>query len=378
MLIYIVGFLITIIFTALLENKVKNKKIKILFYILAVLPFFLISAFRYDVGTDYIKRYTNDYLDMAQGKNIGNLEIGFKVINYICLNFTKEPYLLFVVTSIIILLLFFIVIFKEANNKVLSIAIFFLGGYFFASLNLVRQFIAIGFLFVGYTFLIKENKKIKYLGFIICEILAILMHSSSIVGCIFLLLNKNKAINFKFILVISIILLFFNESIMNIFRVIIEKTRFNVYLSGNMAKGQVSLLTILENLFVYIWMYRIYYNLNRKNYKSSLLLNIQAVALITTTAGVCHMQFLRIALYFSVFQILSIPYFVYRLPLKKIKSKIKKIFKKDISKKRIVIVTNILVIISFISIFSYTNVLNNDNEVIPYKTIFTMKDDSKL
>lgn len=137
MVIYIVGFLITLLFLWLLQNKAKTKKTKIILMILAVLPLFTISILRYDVGTDYLKRYVTDYFDIAQGRDIPNLEIGFQLIDRVCLMFTQEPYLLFIVTSAIILGIFFGTVYKESKNILLSIAIFFLGRFFlwFIKLN---------------------------------------------------------------------------------------------------------------------------------------------------------------------------------------------------------------------------------------------------
>ena len=92
MIVYIMAFAISIILIWLSEHKIKSQKYKKLFLVLAVLPLFIISAIRYNVGQDYIKRYTNDYRALASGKDVTNLEIGFKIIDYICLIFTKEPY----------------------------------------------------------------------------------------------------------------------------------------------------------------------------------------------------------------------------------------------------------------------------------------------
>lgn len=374
MIIYILAFLLSIFLIWISKNKIKSKKVKILFMILAVLPLFLISAFRYDVGTDYIKRYTNDYLDMAKGKQIGNLEIGFKLIDYICLFFTKEPYLLFVITSLIILAIFYETIYKKSSNIILSVVIFFLGGYFFGSLNLIRQYIAISFLLIGYQFLIVEDKKTAYIGYTICAFLAFLMHSSSIVCFSILFLGKKVIANIKWVLPIMFIILILNENIMDILGILISKTRFNVYLSGNMAKGDVSILNILENLIVYLCMYGIYF-VNKKQNKpiekeGILFLNIQGIALLVTVAGVAHMLFSRIALYFCVFQILSIPYYLSIIPFNSITDVVNNKLKKQFQEKTIKIATYAIVLISFLGMFTYTNIINNDNGVLPYKTIF--------
>lgn len=375
MLIYILALMITILLIWILEKKVKSQKVKLLLMILAVVPLFMISAIRYDVGTDYLKRYTNDYISLAHGGAVDNLEIGFKLIVYICLIFTKEPYLLFVVTSFIILSLFFQTIYKKSTNVIFSILIFFLGGYFFASLNLVRQYMAIAFILLGYQFLMSDNKRKAYIGFLACAIIAFSIHSASIVSFVILLLSKKVLVNAKWVLPCSILILFLNEKLMACLSPIIEQTRFNVYLTGNMAKGETSILSIVKNLVIYVWMYGIYVINAKQKIKLEkegvLFLNIQGIALLMIIAGTIHMQFLRIAIYFEVFQILSVPYYLTIMPFKDITSKINQKINKDLKEKTIKIVAYVTILLCFIGMFSYTNILNNDNEVLPYKTIFS-------
>lgn len=375
MIVYLIGFIFTILLVYISEYKVKSKKSKTVLRVMAVLPLLIISAIRYNVGTDYDKRYVQDYINLSNGIDVPNLEIGFKAIDYTCLLFTKETFLLFIVTSIIILSIIFEVIYKKSTNKVLSIVIFFFGGYFFGTLNLVRQYIAVVLIMLGYQFLTSENKKKAYIGFIICAILAFLMHSSSIICFAILFFNKKNLVSIKWIIPVSIFVLILNQNIMKILTPIIENTRFNVYLIGKFAGGEISLLTIIENFAVYIFMYSIYYyyKKNNKNIEKEGItyLNIQGLALLCTVAGVIHMQFLRIAIYFWIFQILSIPYYLEYVPYEKIADLIETKFNKKISINTVKIAVYSIVIIGFIAIFIYTNVLNNDNGVIPYQTIFS-------
>ena len=89
------------------------------------------------------------------------------------------------------------------------------------------------------------------------------------------------------------------------------------------------------------------------------------------------MQFSRIALYFLIFQIISIPYYISIIPLDEVKLDLKKIFEKiklekvNIEKimpkfKQIV---STVIILCLICVFWYTNIKNNNNEVVPYKTV---------
>lgn len=381
MYIYIITFLITILLIWLAENKAKSKTIKTIVLILAIMPMFFISAIRYDVGTDYDKRYMADYYTLAEGKNVGNLEIGFKVIDYICLFFTQEPYLLFVVTSLIILAIIFEVIYKKSSNKILSIIIFFLCGYFFGTLNLIRQYIAMALVLLGYQFLMDKNQKKAYIGFVICAILAFFMHSSSIVCFIMLFLTQKNICNIKIVLPLSILILILNQNIMTILTPIIKNTRFKVYLTGTYAQSELSVLQIVENLLVYVWMSIIYYFQKKKNMEIKkeeiTLLNIQGISFLLTVAGVIHSQFMRIAIYFGIFQILSIPYFFNMMNFDDISKKISDKFKKTIKANILKNIIYIAIVVIFICMFTYTNILNNDNEVIPYKTIFSQLQSDK-
>lgn len=377
MYIYIITFLITILLVWLAENKAKSRKNKIILLILAVVPMFFISAIRYNVGTDYEKRYVADYYTLLEGKNVGNLEIGFKAIDYLCLFFTKEPYLLFVITSLIILAIIFEVIYKKSSNRILSIIIFFLGGYFFATLNIIRQYISVAFILLGYQFLMSENKKKAYIGFVICAILAFFMHSSSIICFIIILLTKKNIMDARWVIPLSILILILNKNIMVILTPIIKNTRFNVYLTGKFTTGELSILQIVENLIIYLAMYFSYYFEKKQgkelDEQGITLLNIQGLALLLTVSGVIHTLFIRMAIYFVAFQIISIPYFFSILQFNTITDKINKKLKKNLKTKTVEIIIYSCIVLGFSAMFIYTNILNNDNEVLPYKTIFSIQ-----
>ena len=374
MYIYIISFLITILLIYLAKTKVKNKKIKVILLILAVIPMLLVSALRYQVGTDYTKRYVENYRMLQKGIDVEDLEIGFKAIDYVCLFFTKDAYLLFIVTSLIILSIVFEVIYKKSSNSILSVIIFFLGGYFFGTLNLVRQYIATAFILLGYQFLMFENRKKAYSLFVLCGILAFLMHSSSIVCFAIMFLTRKNIINIKWVLPVSALILILNKNIMTILAPIIKNTRFNIYLTGKFAQGDLSIITIAENLIVYLWFSIIYYyekKQNRKLEKEGItLLNIQGITLLLSVSGVVHTQFMRIMIYFSAFQILSIPYFFNITNYEEIAEKIKTKINKNISGKAIKTITYACIVLAFSGMLIYTNILHNDNGVLPYKTIF--------
>ena len=366
MIIYILMTLISLLFVYL-STKAKNKKIKILFEIFASIPFFIISAIRYKVGTDYTFRYVGDFQNISKGIDVENLELGFKLIIKLCLIFSQNSQWLFVFTSAMITFFIMMTIFSESRNTIMSVLIFFIGGFFFQSLNMVRQFLAMAIIFFSYKYLF-ENKKIKY--FLMAIFVAFFIHSSSIVMLILLLIKDKLVLKPIIIVPIIIIISFFGQSIMEIITPIIDNTRYDVYLIGLYAKGEKSMLYNMVNLIIYFYMY-IFYKIKLKNQKIEkrdiLYINIQGLALIFTFMSSVHMLFARIANYFMVFQIISIPYFVETTQIKEI----------HLDTKWTKRVLYMIIIVFFIGLTTYTNIIHNDNEPIPYKTIFNKEREFK-
>jgi transmembrane protein EpsG len=373
MIIYISMLIISILFL-ILEKKANKKWIKIICCIMAIMPFFIVSAFRYDLGTDYTRRYVFDYNRTIQGIDVSNLEFLFKSIMKFCIIFTEEPYLMFVITSAIVVGFILGTSFNKSKDKILSVCIFLLAGFFFDSLNIMRQYMAMSLIFFGYQFLLKSKK--WYLAYVATVIIATLIHSSAIIMLILVLLTKKMLVSWKWILPTCIVVLILNENLMNILGFILQNTRFAVYLTGKFAQGEISYLFIAENLVIYLSMYYIYSKnkkLNNIQTQDILFLNIQALALIVMVLGSCHMLFIRTALYFSVFQVISIPYYISKIPNEEIVADLKKItknkFKFSKLEKYMKQVATVLVVVCFIVAFTRTNILNNTNEVLPYKTI---------
>ena len=369
MYVYIISLILTGICIYFCNKFKDNKKLRILFLILAMIPFCTISAIRYKVGTDYAYRYLGDFNKMAEGKNVENFEWGFKLLIKLCLVFTKDPQSLFIVTSLIINILIIYIIVKYSENPYLSIAIYLFGGFFFLSLNGVRQFMAMALILFGYRYLF--NKKTMPI-FVLFLIMAVLLHSSAIVMIILLGMFQKKLFKPKIVIPISIAFLIFGRYMFNILGLVLQNTRFNVYLVGHYAKPEISWLFVVQNLFIYIFYYLMIKNSKKDTHEENLLFNVQALALIITSMESIHMLFNRIAFYFTVFQILSVPYFMKKLEKIEVPDKVilKKINLKKILTKRNIY---IFIICCYVLLFIYTNVLHNDNEVIPYRTVFNKK-----
>lgn len=373
MIVYISMLILSILFL-ILEKKAKKKWIKILWCIMAIMPFFIVSALRYDIGTDYTRRYVFDYNRTLQGIDVSNLEILFKFIMKFCMIFTEEPYLMFVITSAMVVGFILGTSFTKSKDKILSVCIFLLGGFFFDSLNIMRQYMAMSLIFFGYQFLLKSKR--WYIAYIATVIVATLIHSSAIIMLIVVLLNRKMLVSWKWVLPVCVIILILNENLMNVVGFFVQNTKFEAYLTGKFAQGEFSYLFVAENLAIYLMMMYIY-SKNKKlgniQTQDILFLNIQALALIVMILGSVHMLFIRTALYFSVFQVISVPYYISKIPNKEVIRDLKKITKNKFKfvklEKYMKQAVTVIIVLCFIFAFTRTNILTNTNEVLPYKTI---------
>lgn len=387
MIVYIAMLALSLLFSYL-STKITNKKIKILLQILSVLPFFIVSAIRYDVGTDYMYRYKPDFESIKNGKNVTNLEYGYVLIVKMCLLISDNIELLFVVTSAIIIFIIFYAIYKYSKNPTLSIFIFFAGCFFFQSMNILRQYIAVSLILLGYEFLIKK----KYKSFFICIILGFSVHTTSIIALVALLLTKKMIAKPKVVILLMLVLLVFSGTINNVINSMLSFTRFSVYTDSTYNRSEIKYTALVVNSILYMMCYYIVMKKKNIDRRDILYINIMGMSVLCVALGKALFLFNRMSYYFTIIQILSVPYFinvakteftedVFSLALNKenlkkklgqLLNKVPIIKSKNVNSQNAIILTSMVVILLIANI-CYTNVLNNDDEVTPYKTIFEKK-----
>ena len=350
-----IAMLIFSVATICLADRFKNNKIiRISLYILSAMSFFVVSAIRYDVGTDYFYRYAPDYINMGKGIDVPNLEIGYKLIVRICLLITKDYAILFAVTSAIIIGLTFYTIFKESPYPALSVIIYFLAGFFFHSLNLMRQYLAISVILFSYRFLLDK----KYILFTINIIIACLLHSISLIMVIAFILCKWEIFDLKRTVIMSIFLLVCGKYIWPyVVEFIVNNTRFAGYIGSQFDRTQLRIYDIIVNAILYILIFYMYKHKKEKGRKEKFFLNMQACSLFFMILASTMYLLFRFSFYFGIFNIISIPYFLKNSDLK-IRNKI---------------IVLIILLITLTANITKTNIKGNCDEVRPYKTIFTVK-----
>lgn len=145
-------------------------------FMVASIPAVLISAIRFNVGTDYNVVYWHGFLRTIGTNETGILSRSFVDICHFLQLFTKSPVIFFVFSSCVIYPLIFLYIKRTEPRIFLPVILFFVSGLFFDSLNAVRQYMAIAVWLCGFPF-IQEKKPLPYLLF---SALAAYLHSTAL------------------------------------------------------------------------------------------------------------------------------------------------------------------------------------------------------
>lgn len=197
-------------FTSLFVNRFKNNKV---FFFLSLFFVILLFGFRY-CGTDIItyehmiSRFaTMSIDDICSFSNIFN-NIGFQIVSHYFYKIGGFT-LVNIVIGIFILFPVYIVLYRNRHKtNVFLFSFIYLIAFFITSFNIMRQFVAVSFIFLGYDYL-KNKQIIKYF---ICIIIGFLFHSTAIIGISFWMINvivenKNKNTKYGYLKVLGACLL---------------------------------------------------------------------------------------------------------------------------------------------------------------------------
>lgn len=204
MILYILLVGMETIFYIITMNK--NYKFKKGFVFLSFILLVITSGFReLDLGND-TQVYCN-FFDRVKNINISILsiktsfEIGFVLFTYLLSRIATTRIFILCISTIT---LFFIIksIYDNSNNIYMSIFLFLGLRFFFESMNVLREFIAIALIMYGFKY-VRKKCFFKYFMVVIC---AVLFHFSAIIAiAIYPIYNMKKGKKTKIILGIATI-----------------------------------------------------------------------------------------------------------------------------------------------------------------------------
>lgn len=302
-LVFYIG-LFTVSGGALLLNKTGNKYLKrIAFFISVVIPT-LISAFRFQVGTDYPNySFLFDYIRIHTWSEILvtdiRWEIGFKILVKLLTSVGNNR---FVFGSLSFFTFVFILkaleYYENIDAEISYIVYLFV--YFSGDMNIVRQSLAFAIVLFAYHYIF-ENQKYK---FVLWIMLAATIHISAIIVIpVYFLWNqeKNELISFKIRVLIYGVFIIGTFLWRGILKFLISMnlpfiSKFEYLLNNNNGLNRDLFVKLMILIVFIIWSYK-FEIISSKN---KLFIFLFALNCIISFTGYQITFFKRIALYFEI------------------------------------------------------------------------------
>lgn len=296
MIAYFTAGFFSAVFMSLYIKKGKKK----IFLFLSFLILFIISAFRYGIGYDYLAVYVPTFQKIVNGYTV-SWDMGMILICKLIGIFSKEYIYLFIITSFIIIYYMIKGIINISDIPQLSILLFVITGAYMSSMNVVRQYMAIAIFVYSIKFIIDNNFK-KYLLYMI---LAGMLHNSAFYLIPIFFINKLN-ITMRKQIIVGVILIAFLPIISQLFFSIVSKTKYAIYFNTSFNDFNPTYSELIISILLYISACFFYKN-NKENKKFRIIYNLVYIFVIISCLSFKIILAYRLIMYFKIVQILMIP-----------------------------------------------------------------------
>ena len=197
---YLIVFLSVSVLSFIIDfSKSQYIKISCLFFIL--ISFLSLYYYRdYNIGTDTLN-YVPIFEDIFIANNLVeysieySIEIGFSVVVYFLSLFSKDHFFIFVCLTAIIYINLIAAFYKyQLSSTLFFTSLFCIFPIYFYSFNILRQAIALSFVVLAVSFLLKNKNK----QFLFFTLLAFLFHYSSVFVVLFYFIYKFRYLLVRF------------------------------------------------------------------------------------------------------------------------------------------------------------------------------------
>lgn len=230
--------------------------------ILFIYVLIIVSIRDYSVGVD-LNVYENIWNEAKELSFVQclkyHIEPGYMLLNWLVLKLTSNYSVLLFVVGTILYYSFIFSFKKYTSNNYLSLYLFVALGFFFQSMSMLRQYLALIILWHSFKYVINKN----FVIFLLLVILATMFHYTAIIFIIVYPLNF-----FKFTwsnLIISVVLILTGvlciPYAVKVFSTIIGKDYYYIYFVSNELKTNISMnyviyTILLIGIFIYLLLMR--------------------------------------------------------------------------------------------------------------------------
>ncbi len=332
-MIYLIIFFLSFLLLYVSEY-IKNKYIKKMFIIISILIPCIIAGLRFEtIGTDVTIYLKKMFLNANVSNNLSsflNMKIRYDIVSSYEFGFTFLVYILTHIFHNFQIVLFFIevlilfpiykglkILFQDTRKiSVCMLVYYFL--FYNTSFNLMRQCIAISFVFLGTCYLIKNKNILK---FFLLTFLAYFFHKSSLLSIFIFLIyyissydfkrhfkSKRHVIKFNEILLFILsVFCFFLVVYNNFFSQLLSNFNLEYYTRYVNGKVTFTLQCIVRFIPFIIFIFFFGRDFKKLDDNSNFYITTAFFEFIFNLFSSFNVFSSRIALYFSIFYIVSFP-----------------------------------------------------------------------
>lgn len=313
MLLYIILITSVCVFSLICFNKYTKqypKTMKIIFMSACFLILFAYSAFRVNIGYDYLM-YSQGFFRMGMDGfstlEYRGWELGFNLLTKIIVFFTRNVHIYMAIISAICLAGPFYVIYKHSKKVWLSVMLYINLYFFYCTMNFLRQSIAISIVLFAYTFLIDR----KFWKFALLILFAAIFHNTVLIMIpVYFIVNFKPSLRVPILYGYLVLWVFIssNATLDLLTQYIPAEYRQSVFLTLGLDLSHI----VIPTLFVGAGMFLIIKFINPRNIADSdkpmlMLTNLMYFSYFWILVMLRHALFERFSYYTYVLVILYIP-----------------------------------------------------------------------
>lgn len=349
MLVYWAACICSVVF-AMFGLKVAHKRTNTAYYLklsfFSALPLIFIASIRYGVGQDYLYTYVPYFLRLQRGIIHQKLEPLYHLINVIVIRMHGDYPWVFTICAILFLTLVFYRIFTDSPYPLLSIYLLVAMTYYFIFLNTMRQMVGCAILLMSLPY----SREKKFWKFAAVVGIASLFHSSC---CLFIFTYwlPDWHIRPKWIAVITVCIFIFGQAFGSLINRLVQLTSYSIYQGSRFDNGQQGWIVLALNIVLVLFTSICYSDEPR--YTQYYNLQVIALWIASLTGKVALIS--RIRWMFGIQAIILIPMAI-----------------RNVRKRSNRILLSLLIIFLYFLYTSYTIGVKNGNNVLPYRTFFSI------
>lgn len=277
-----------------------------LFVFLALLSLILVSGLRSNIGDTFFYMYSYTIGDFSwSGINFKG-EFGFYIYQLLLKNLSSDPQILIFVTALITNVLIVIALYKYANLFEIAMFLYITSGVYLVTMNGIRQMLAASIVLIATKYILNGNWK-KY---ILIVLIASTIHTSALflLPVYFIVRRKPWSWSTSSILIISVLVTIVFSKFPGIVFLFVENTTYGHYQNFN--EGGANILRAAVCAIPLIIAYLGRKKLKELWPKSDIIVNLSLLNFVVMVLATQNWIFARIALYFSLYNVLLITWII--------------------------------------------------------------------